>query len=98
VPAGELVTPWIAAANRDPSRFPDPDRFDIHRNTGGNLVFGQGIHFCLGAPLARLEGKIALGILMDRYPDLTVDPEGSVEFEDPWQIICPNRLPVRVSR
>ncbi|MGC5260431.1 cytochrome P450 [Streptomyces cyaneofuscatus] len=97
IAAGELVTPWIGAGNRDASRFPDPDRFDIHRHTGSSLVFGQGIHFCLGAPLARLEGRIALDILMDRYADISVDASEPVEFENPWQLITPKRLPVRVS-
>ncbi|MFE3718470.1 cytochrome P450 [Streptomyces cyaneofuscatus] len=97
IAAGELVTPWIGAGNRDASRFPDPDRFDIHRHTGSSLVFGQGIHFCLGAPLARLEGRIALDILMDRYADIAVDTSEPVEFENPWQLITPKRLPVRVS-
>ncbi|MBT2379140.1 cytochrome [Streptomyces sp. CB00316] len=97
IAAGELVTPWIGAGNRDASRFPDPDRFDIHRHTGSSLVFGQGIHFCLGAPLARLEGRIALDILMDRYADIAVDANEPVEFENPWQLITPKRLPVRVS-
>ncbi|WP_406251138.1 cytochrome P450 [Streptomyces cyaneofuscatus] len=97
IAAGELVTPWIGAGNRDASRFPDPDRFDIHRHTGSSLVFGQGIHFCLGAPLARLEGRIALDILMDRYADIAVDVSEPVEFENPWQLITPKRLPVRVS-
>ncbi|WP_309112035.1 cytochrome P450 [Saccharothrix sp.] len=99
VAADQLVTPWIGAANRDAAKFPDPDRFDIHRNTGGHLVFGQGIHFCLGAPLARLEGRIALNMLLDRYSKISVDPAaGGVEWENPHQIICPRRLPVRVSR
>lgn len=91
IAAGELVTPWIGAGNRDASRFPDPDRFDIHRHTGSSLVFGQGIHFCLGAPLARLEGRIALDILMDRYADIAVDASEPVEFENPWQLITPKR-------
>jgi cytochrome P450 len=98
VAANELVTPWIGAANRDGAKFPDPDRFDIHRNTGGHLVFGQGIHFCLGAPLARLEGKIALNLLLDRYAKIGIDPARGVEWENPNQIICPRRLPVLVSR
>ncbi|WP_405487928.1 cytochrome P450 [Streptomyces sp. NBC_00096] len=93
----ELVTLWVGAANRDPQRFPDPDRFDIHRDTGGHIAFGQGIHFCLGAPLARLEVKIALNALFDRFEKISVDYAGGVEFEDPMQIICPSRLPIRVS-
>lgn len=97
IPAGELVTPWIGAANRDATRFPDPDRFDIRRNTGGHLVFGQGVHFCLGAPLARLEGRIALELLFDRYREIAVDGDGGLEFENPWQLLSPTRLPVRVS-
>lgn len=98
IPAGELVTPWIAAANRDAKKFPDPDRFDIRRHNGGNLVFGQGIHFCLGAPLARLEARVALNIMLDRYREVVVEDVDSLEFEDPRQLICPLKLPVRVKR
>jgi cytochrome P450 len=94
---GELVTLWSGAANRDPLRFPDPERFDIHRDTSGHIAFGQGIHFCLGAPLARLEANIALNALLDRFESISVDYPGGVEFEDPMQIICPRRLSVRVS-
>ncbi|MGH8963971.1 MAG: cytochrome P450, partial [Actinomycetes bacterium] len=95
IPAGQLVIPWIAAANRDAARFPDPDRFDIHRNSHSHLAFGHGIHFCIGAPLARLEAKIALDILLTRYQDIAVD--GSIEFQNPWQMISVKRLPVRVT-
>lgn len=93
----ELVTLWVGSANRDPERFPDPDTFDIHRDTSGHIAFGQGIHFCLGAPLARLEVKIALNALLDRFDHIEVDYSG-LEFEDPMQIICPRTLPVRVTR
>jgi cytochrome P450 len=94
VPAGRLVIPWVAAANRDPARFPDPARFDIHRNTTGHLAFGHGIHFCIGAPLARLEGKIALSMLMERYPTLAVDQTTPVEFYNPYVMIAVKRLPI----
>ncbi|MGH3886925.1 MAG: cytochrome P450 [Pseudonocardiaceae bacterium] len=97
VPAGQLVIPWIAAANRDAARFPEPDRFDIHRNSTGHLAFGHGIHFCIGAPLARLEAKIALGILLERYQDIAVDAASPIEFDNPWQMISVKRLPVLVA-
>ncbi|CAM3802045.1 cytochrome P450 [Nocardiopsis rhodophaea] len=94
---GELVTLWTGAANRDPEQFSEPDEFDIHRKPGGHIAFGQGIHFCLGAPLARLEIKVALNALFDRFNDVEIDYESGVQFENPMQIICPRRLPVRVS-
>jgi cytochrome P450 len=80
IPAGESVLVGIGALDRDPARFPEPDRFDIRRDTKGHLAFGHGIHYCLGAPLARLEGRIALRTLLDRFPRLELDPEGA-----PWE-------------
>jgi cytochrome P450 len=97
VPAGRLVNLWLAAAHRDAARFPDPDRFDVHRTSTGHLAFGHGIHFCIGAPLARLEATIALGILLERYHDIAVDPAGSIEFSNPWEMISVKRLPVLVA-
>lgn len=96
VPAGHLVIPWIAAANRDAARFPEPDRFDIHRTSTRHLAFGHGIHFRIGAPLARLETKIALDILLERYREIAVDVDGPIEFHYPWQVISVKRLPVLV--
>jgi cytochrome P450 len=97
LPAGQLVIPWIAAANRDPARFLDPDRFDIHRTTTGQLAFGHGIHFCIAASLARLEAKIALDILLERYQNITVDTTNSIEFYNPWHITSVKRLPMLVA-
>jgi cytochrome P450 len=77
IPKGDMVLAVIAAANRDPARFPSPDVLDITRADNKHLTFGHGIHYCLGAPLARLEGEIAFGMLLSRMPDLRlgVPPE-----------------------
>jgi cytochrome P450 len=77
IPAGEWVFPAVSSANRDPARFPDPDRLDLGRDTSGHVAFGYGVHYCLGAPLARMEAEVALGALLDRFPrvSLAVAPE-----------------------
>jgi pimeloyl-[acyl-carrier protein] synthase len=69
---GELVMPFIGAADRDPAQFPDPDRLDITRVDNRHIAFGWGIHFCLGAPLARVEGQIAITTLVQRFPKLAL--------------------------
>jgi cytochrome P450 len=77
IPTGEWVFMAISSANRDPGRFPNPDRLDLSRDTSGHLAFGRGIHYCLGASLARLEAEVALGALLARFPGLSlaVPPE-----------------------
>ncbi|MEU8434713.1 cytochrome P450 [Streptomyces sp. NPDC029216] len=76
VPAGATVLVSLAGAGRDPGRYEDPDAFDIRRAPRGHLAFGHGLHFCIGAPLARLEGRIAFRGLLERFPDLAEDPAG----------------------
>jgi cytochrome P450 len=73
VPAGSAVLLIAASANRDERRHTDPDRFDIHRQIGQHMTFGYGLHFCLGAALARLEGRIALDEVLTRFPDWEID-------------------------
>ncbi|MET7972261.1 cytochrome P450 [Streptomyces mirabilis] len=75
VPAGETVLLSLAAANRDPARFPDPERLDLGRDASGHLALGRGIHYCVGAPLARLETEIAVSALLERLPDLALDTD-----------------------
>ncbi|MFG2296180.1 cytochrome P450 [Streptomyces sp. NPDC048603] len=77
VPRGATVLIASAIADRDPDRFPDPDRLDLTRQDNAHLAFGHGIHYCLGAPLARLEGQIAIGTVLRRLPGLAlaVPPE-----------------------
>lgn len=93
--AGQLVLPMIGAANRDPAHFPDADRFDIGRNPNPHVAFGHGIHFCLGAALARMESRIALTDLLERFGSFVL------ALDRPWQprealnVHGPARLPVR---
>jgi len=73
VPAGSALLLMLASANRDERHFDEPDRFDIHRKPGGHLTFGRGAHFCVGSPLARLEGRIALDEVLNRFPKWDID-------------------------
>ncbi|WP_191498111.1 cytochrome P450 [Mycobacterium simulans] len=74
IPSGTTVNVSVAAANRDPRRYPDPDRFDPSRKNVAHLTFGGGPHLCLGMHLARMETTVALNALLDRLPDLRLDP------------------------
>ena len=75
VPRGAVVTTLLAGANRDPAVFPDPSRFDVAReNARDHVSFSAGRHYCLGAALARMEGEVGLRTLLDRFPDLELQP------------------------
>ncbi|MEV0444353.1 cytochrome P450 [Streptomyces spectabilis] len=73
IPAGAVVVVGLTAANHDPEKYGAPDDFDLRRAPQGHVAFGHGIHFCLGAPLARVEGRIAVASLLERCPDLALD-------------------------
>jgi cytochrome P450 len=77
IAAGSIVVLLTGAGNRDERHFPDPDRFDVERTIDHHLSFGYGIHFCLGASLARLEGRVALEEVLDRFPEWEVDWSGA---------------------
>ena len=79
VPAGSAMLLLNASANRDEREFDDPDRLDIHRTAGRHLTFGYGIHFCLGAHLARMEGRVALEEVLKRFPDWEIDQRNAVQ-------------------
>jgi cytochrome P450 len=96
VPAGQILLPWLAAANRDERVFAEPHRFDVHRTPNPHLTFGHGIHFCLGAPLARLEARVALRLLLQRYRDVEVAGGEQVEQRNPWTMVAVVKLPVQV--
>ncbi|MFE0024429.1 cytochrome P450 [Amycolatopsis sp. NPDC059021] len=94
IPRDQLVAVWLGAANRDERVFPDPHTFDPERDPNPHVTFGRGVHFCIGAPLARLEGRIALNILFDRYPALRLDPERPPVFHPSPDITGVRELPV----
>lgn len=81
VRARQVIAVMIPAANRDPAAFPDPHRFDIVRRDGPHIAFGSGAHICIGAPLARLEARVAIGALVERFPGLALaDPDAAPEW------------------
>jgi cytochrome P450 len=96
IPEGAPLVAWIGAANRDERQFADPDRFDIERSPNRHLAFGHGIHFCLGAPLARLEAKIALEALLQRFNHISRIREIPLEPQPSTIIYGVKHLPLRV--
>jgi len=97
IAAGQVVVVGLSSANHDPARFVSPESFDTGRDAGGHLAFGHGIHFCLGAPLARLEAEIAFNGLLDRFPDLALAvPQAELRWRPSTLIRGLERLPVRL--
>ena len=94
IPAGAPLVAWIGSANRDERQFQHPDRFDVDRGQIRHLAFGHGIHFCLGAPLARLEAKIALEAVLSRLPGLALAPGAHLERMDSTIVYGVKTLPV----
>ncbi|MCU1552716.1 MAG: cytochrome [Arthrobacter sp.] len=95
IPAGAPLVAWIGSANRDERQFQRPERFDIHRGPIRHLAFGQGIHFCLGAPLARLEARIALTAVLSRLSGLSLAAGTHLERMESTIIYGLKELPVR---
>jgi len=94
IPAGQMVIGWTGSANRDEAQFDRPDEFVVDRNPNPHLSFGNGIHFCLGAPLARLESKIVLSAVLKRLPNLRIDPKGTLKFIPSMGVHGVKSLPV----
>lgn len=98
IPAGKRVLAMIGSANRDPRAFSEPDRFDTARQPNPHIAFGHGIHFCIGAPLSRLEGRVALTEFLAQVTSF------ARAGDQPWQprqalhVLGPNRLPIRFKR
>jgi cytochrome P450 len=98
IPEGHFVAICDGAANRDPEVFDDPETFRVDRPPADHLAFGQGIHFCLGAPLARTEARITLNLLLDRFPTLTRGPEPAVRQGVTLSTYGYQRLPLVLGR
>ena len=97
IPAGKLVLPLIGSANRDPAQFADAGRFDITRDPNPHLAFGHGVHACLGAPLARLEARVALADFLGRFERFERAEGGPWEPRKALSVLGPSRLPLRLT-
>jgi cytochrome P450 len=95
IPPGQLVLPMIGSANRDPREFAGPNRFDISRHPNTHIAFGHGIHFCLGAPLARVEARIALADLLERLKGIELASAEPWEPRKALHVHGPSRLPIK---
>lgn len=97
IPKDQLVFLWLGAANRDPRQFDDPGAYNPAREPNPHFGFGRGIHFCIGAGLARLEAYIALNGLLDRFPVLRADPDNLPSFFNTPEMIGVNKLPLHTT-
>jgi cytochrome P450 len=95
---GDILVPWLGSANRDEAKFENAARFDIHRNPNPHIAFGHGIHFCLGAPLARLEANIAMTELLTRYPAMSLPEHFAADPIEASVIYGLKTFPVRVAQ
>jgi cytochrome P450 len=96
IPAGEFIFVSLTAANRDNSRFPGADKLDVTRKAAGHIAFGHGIHHCVGAPLARLEGQLAIGSLLARFPGMKLATGEDLVWRDSTLMRGLERLPVKL--
>ena len=96
IPPRSLVLAMIGAANHDPAQFPAPDRFDITREPNSHIAFGHGIHFCIGAPLARLEARVVLAELLARLPSFELVNDAPWEPRKAFHVHGPTRLDIRI--
>ncbi|WP_433604957.1 cytochrome P450 family protein [Prescottella agglutinans] len=92
---GDLVLVSLASANRDPNRFPHPDEFNPERGARGHIAFGHGLHHCIGAPLARLEGRIAVTGLFQQFPHMQIDPDAHIHWRPSVNFRGLQALPVQ---
>jgi pimeloyl-[acyl-carrier protein] synthase len=96
-PGGFPIFVILAAANRDPAQFRDPDRFDMTRDPNDHLAFGEGIHFCIGSPLARLEAQIAFSSMLERFPNLRLrDPAAKLQYKGSYFLRGLAALPMAI--
>jgi cytochrome P450 len=95
VAAGELMFVILAAANHDPGQFPNPDTFEVTRTPNDHLAFGEGIHFCLGANLARMEGAIAISLMLERFAKLRLaNPDAPPAYRGSYLLRGLKELPM----
>jgi cytochrome P450 len=97
LPEGALVGAVLASANRDPRRWSEPDRFDLHRKEGAHLAFAAGTHFCLGAWFGRYLARVSLDVLLDRLPELRLVTARRVTLRG-WEFRAPDSLWARWDR